>query len=462
MSSCSAKSFDLISDPDGENARPPAEPRSLPFSITRILLLTSLIGVSLAFGGEVTWARVSLGLVACLGLFFWSLGCVRQGVLKLIWSPLYLLLGMFFLVGLAQYVARLTLETSETREALVLLAAVSVFFFLAVQLFSSADSKTWRTFGLTVAAFAGSLGLATILQSASGVSRIYGMPSTFHNIFGPYDNPDHYAGLMEMLIPIGAFYIAERQRRLSRGAVALLGLAVVAAVASHLLTGSRGGLVALSAEGVFIGLLLRRRARIRTIGSLIAVTATILAAILLFSWVDSGWGMKRLGAVSEWADASRKIWALNSLRMWRDHPILGVGLGNFAVAYPAYQTVPSELLLEHAHNDYVEAVAESGLVGAILIVSALAVFLHLAFRDLRHRLSCEGGWIRLGAAIGCCGLLVHSFFDYNLHIPANAAWFAVLAAIAMPTEKPTPAKRAVVSETIQTQRKHYVMERSSG
>jgi hypothetical protein len=39
-------------------------------------------------------------------------------------------------------------------------------------------------------------------------------------------------------------------------------------------------------------------------------------------------------------------------------------------------------------------------------------------------------WIAIGAAVGCCGLLVHSFFDFNLHIPANAAWFAVLAGIA--------------------------------
>jgi len=49
---------------------------------------------------------------------------------------------------------------------------------------------------------------------------------------------------------------------------------------------------------------------------------------------------------------------------------------------------------------------------------------------LRHRLRFEDGWIRLGAAIGCCGLLLHSFFDFNLHIPANAAWFATLAALA--------------------------------
>jgi len=77
-----------------------------------------------------------------------------------------------------------------------------------------------------------------------------------------------------------------------------------------------------------------------------------------------------------------------------------------------------------------EAAAETGLVGTVLILSALALFFRLAFRDLRHRLRFEDGWIRLGAAIGCCGLLLHSFFDFNLHLPANAAWFATLAALA--------------------------------
>jgi hypothetical protein len=79
-----------------------------------------------------------------------------------------------------------------------------------------------------------------------------------------------------------------------------------------------------------------------------------------------------------------------------------------------------------AHNDYVEEVAGTVLAGAILILSTLALF-PPCLRDLRHRLRSEGGWKRLG---GCCGLLVRSFFDYNSHIPANAAWFAVLAGVA--------------------------------
>jgi hypothetical protein len=69
-------------------------------------------------------------------------------------------------------------------------------------------------------------------------------------------------------------------------------------------------------------------------------------------------------------------------------------------------------------------------VGALLILSALALFLRLAFRDWGRPFRSHAGWIRTGTAIGCCGMLVHSLGDFNLHIPANAAWFAVLAGIA--------------------------------
>src|SRR5207244_2101127 len=110
-----------------------------------------------------------------------------------------------------------------------------------------------------------------------------------------------------------------------------------------------------------------------------AAALTLLAAALLVYWIDSGWATGRLGRVFKVAstaavDSGRKSWALDSLRMLRDHPVLGVGLGNFETAYPAYQSLPSDLWIDHAHDDYVEAVAETGLVGAALILSALALF----------------------------------------------------------------------------------------
>jgi len=410
-----------------------------PLHIARILLVAALLGAPLAFGAVVAWAWVALGLVAGLALFLWALGSVQQGALKLIWSPLYIPLTMFFLLGVAQYAARLTLDRSETRQALVLLVADLVFFFLAVQLFAGAGSRTLRVFGLAVLVFAGSMGLFAILQFASGASQIYGIVDTPGGmLFGPYVDRDHFAGLMEMLIPVAVLYIVGRHRRFSLEASVLGVSAVTLAFASLLLSGSRGGLLALSAE-IAVATSALRRGGARTTerrGLAMAAAITLFAGVILFAYVDPGWVAKRLGSVvyveGSWADwaGPRKSMALDSLRMWRDHPVLGVGLGDFETAYPRYQSFPSDLWVDHAHNDYVEAVAETGLVGALLILSALGLFLRLAFRDWGHPFRSRASWIRLGAAIGCCGMLVHSLWDFNLHIPANAAWFAVLAGIA--------------------------------
>ena len=370
-------------------------PDPLAFSVARVLLVAGLIGAPWAFGAVITWAWMALGLVACLALFLWATGSVWQARLEFVWSPLYVPLAMFFLLGLAQYWGRLPLDRSETRQALVLLAADLTFFFLAVQLFASAGSRTWGAFGPTVLLFAGSLGLFAILELASG-TPLYGAvdtPGGFH--FGPYVNPDHFAGLMEMLIPVAILYIVGRHRRSSVAALVSLAVVATVAVAALLLTGSRGGLIGLLAETAIVVALLgwgARTAEKRRWAKTVA--ATILAAMLLFFWVDSGRASKRLGLIlnvksPDWVDKSRKSFALDSLRMWRDHLVLGVGLGNFETAYPGFQSLPTDLWIDHAHDDYLEAAAEMGLVGAVLILSALALFFRLAFQDLRYGLRCE-------------------------------------------------------------------------
>lgn len=424
------------------------------FSVARGLLAIALVAAPWAFGAVDSWASISLGIIAALVLLSWAAGSAQQGVLKLVWSPLYVPLALFFILGIFQYGARLAIDRWETRSALALLAANLVFFFVGGQLFAAAAAETRHRFGILLVLLTGVLALFSVLQFAAGTPKIYWIFDNDTGFFGPYRNPDHYAGLMEMLIPVAAFYVAA-QRKIS-AALALPVLVVIIAVASMLLSGSRSGLLALSVEIVIaaaIGLWIARAARTGERRTLIAVGATILIVVittsaLLFSWVDTGATAKRLTAVATlgnaWAEWSsfRKSVALDSLLMLRDHPVAGIGLGNFEAIYPQYQSFPTDLVVDYAHNDFAEVIAETGLIGAALIIWALVIFFRLAFRNLGERLKNESksgsSWIQLGAAVGCCGLLVHSFFDFNLHIPANAAWFAVLAAIATTTVTAQP------------------------
>ena len=228
---------------------------------------------------------------------------------------------------------------------------------------------------------------------------------------------------------------------------ALIGFIILIPVASLLLSGSRGGFISLLVEVLLAAALVfgygPRHAR--KVTALVG-GAVILAAALLFFWMAPRHIAVRVARMRdgdfppEAQLSQRLVVARDSLGILRDHPWLGAGLGSFETVYPRYQSFASEFRWDHAHNDYAEALAETGLAGGVLILSALGWFFWLAFRNLRQRLRYPAGWMPFAAALGCCGLLVHSFADFNLHIPANAAWFAVCAAVATCPPKNLPGR----------------------
>jgi O-antigen ligase len=403
--------------------------------IARILLVAALFAAPLAFGAVQAWAWASLAALAAVLLFLWSVGCVEQGALKIAWSPLYLPALLFLLLGTIQFFAQRTLDPIATRESLLKLVTDLIFFFLAGQLLATGTQKTLRDFGFAAVVYAFSLALFGILQFFSSQGLIYWSVQTAGWTFGPYVNHNHYAGLMEMLIPVGAGYVLSRPR--DHPMRTLLGCALLVPIASLLLCGSRGGFISLLAEVVILGAMvfrhapMPRRRRLAAVGGL-----GMTMAALLFFWMDPGEIAKRLGTIASITHSpdvtlgGRVVVARDSLRIFRDHLWLGTGLGSFEAAFTQYQSFSSDESWDHAHNDYAEALAETGLVGGLLMVAALVMFFGVAFRKLGQRLQHDAGWIQLGATIGCCGLLVHSFVDFNLHIPANAAWFAVCVAIA--------------------------------
>jgi O-antigen ligase len=87
-------------------------------------------------------------------------------------------------------------------------------------------------------------------------------------------------------------------------------------------------------------------------------------------------------------------------------------------------------VVDHAHNDYVEILADTGILGGLC---ALA-FLILLYRHAVARIESEQGHFsrayHAGALIACSGILMHSFVDFNLHITANYLLFLVNAALA--------------------------------
>ncbi|HUZ48003.1 MAG TPA: O-antigen ligase family protein [Terriglobia bacterium] len=402
------------------------------FTAARWLLIATLLAAPLAFGAVEPWAWATLYVLAYLLLVMWAVGSIRQGTLKIAWSPLYLPAALFLLLGAVQYFGHLTMDNYGTRTALIALVTDGIFFFVACQLFTGCPTRVWRRLGLVVAVYAFLVGLFAIVQFFSSSGLIYWVVKSPGNTFGPYVNHNDYAGLMEMLIPLAAMYVLSRSED-DKGQL-LLAFALCVPAGSLLLSGSRGGFVSFLGEIAIFAAILWKRGRNSRSRLLLGILG-ITAAALLFFWMAPKSVSSRLGSVANLVNAPEATYgdrlhvALDSLRIFRDHPLLGTGLGSFGSVFPPYQSFPTDQVYSYAHNDYVQALVETGAAGALILLGALILFFRLAFRNLRERLERETGWIRLGATLGVCGLLIHSFVDFNLHIPSNAAWFVVLAAI---------------------------------
>jgi O-antigen ligase len=406
-------------------------------ALGRTLLAATLLVLPLPFGAVEPWAWGMLAAVAALLLALWVAGSIGQPVLRVVWSPLYIPTVLFFLFCSLQLLGHFTRDQAATRESLLKLATDLILFFLALQFWGAAPRRAWLRAGFAVAALAFSLSVFAILQFFSNPGLIYFSvrPRWGGWIFGPYVNHNHYAGLMEMLIPVAVgLFLSLHPHAAGR---LVLGFAVLVPVASVLLSGSRGGFVALQVEVLmFLAIL----ARVGVAGGRRFLAAQlglgITAAALIFFWMDPGAVAGHLATIFERQPApqveagfeARATLSKDAVRMFWDHPVAGTGLGSFEVAYPRRQSFPSDEIWDHAHDDYAEALAETGLPGGVLILASLVIFVRLAFRNLPDRLDGAPGMIQLSAAIGCCGLLVHGLFDFNLHIPANAAWFALCAA----------------------------------
>jgi O-antigen ligase len=132
------------------------------------------------------------------------------------------------------------------------------------------------------------------------------------------------------------------------------------------------------------------------------------------------------------------------LRMLIKKPFLGWGLGTFPIVYPEFRSFYTSLFVNQAHNDYLQLLVEAGLVGFSIAIWFLVLVFRQAASKLTNWTETASGAMTVAALLGCVGILVHSFLDFNLQIPANAALFYVLCAIAASAPLQESQRRRVV------------------
>ncbi|HXH69858.1 MAG TPA: O-antigen ligase family protein [Pyrinomonadaceae bacterium] len=426
------------------------------------LLCAIPIFSAVAFGAVDTWALGLLSVFTFLLAAFWLADawlkkefCFNSSVIQIPLAGL-ILIGIIQLLPLRSAnipsevlsvpaTDSLSIAPFATRLAVAQLLIYLVFFAAALAFVN--NKKRLRKVVFVIIIFGSLMAFFGILQRLANTDAIYGLrPSPQALPFASFINQHHFAAFMEMTIGITLALIFGQATKKDKQilliiAVVLMGIAI-------LLTGSRGGL--LSLLGV-VGFLVtanllgktknaessggeenqnnfRRNFAFITGG--LALMLVLFGAVLLLGGDESL--LRGIGLQANQLDISNgrsHFWQI-ALKIFIAYPIFGAGLDSFGTAFTGYDTWNGSLRVEQVHNDYLQILAEAGIMG----FACVAGFIFLLFKQSLQIIGTASDNFRRSAAIGalagCFGVLVHSFFDFPLRTTANAFFFLMLVVIA--------------------------------
>jgi O-antigen ligase len=382
----------------------------------------------LAHGAVEPWSEAVLEIGAAILLLIWAVQALTSSDLKLVWNPLLWPLLGFWLVGALQWLLGLTAVSFLTRIELLKFSALLALFFLCVQSYKTRSQ--WRNFVWFLLGLGFAVSLFAILQHFTFNGKLYWVRELQYGgiPFGPYVNRNHFAGLMELLVPSGLSILILGGER--RDQVPLVALFTLLPIGALFLSASRGGIIGFVAEVGFLAVLIVARRREKKVLAAAAVVFTVAA--ILVSWLGIGAALDRFATYKKLETSERRRVEMlhDSLRIFQSHRVLGTGLGTLQEVFPRYESSYDGLVVNHSHNDYAEALAETGIAGGLCGFAFLCILFWRSWKILSAEGESRGFAYHAGALVACLGLLVHAGVDFNFHIPSNALIFLLQAALA--------------------------------
>ncbi len=136
-----------------------------------------------------------------------------------------------------------------------------------------------------------------------------------------------------------------------------------------------------------------------------------------------------------------EVWR-QSLEIFREHWLLGVGNGAFQYMFTQVKTEAlGANLFDFAHNDHLQLLVEQGVVGASLWFFAVFTIAWRMLKGYHQRTNLNQQKILAGVLIACSAFFLHGFVDFNFHIPANALWFYALLGVGLALSERGYSKR---------------------
>lgn len=289
----------------------------------------------------------------------------------------------------------------------------------------------------------------------SGIEWLFGVPKEHYlgKATGTFVNRNHLAGYLEMTIALNiGLMIALRDGNkfnwvntleLLLSNKLLIRLAIIIMVIGLVMTQSRMGNAAFVSSLVITGVLFIASFKTHRKRNIIILLSFIVIDVLVISQY---FGLERLKdrlintEVSVSQEEGRLVFDINDLRgiaftnsipLAQEKALIGHGAGSYEVVFISYAGPKFGGHFDHAHNDYIQFWVEYGLIGSAPLLLFVLMALFYAFKALRHQHSTFRSGIGFGAMMAIIAIMVHSFTDFNLQIPANALTFTTACAIAV-------------------------------
>ncbi|HEX8287393.1 MAG TPA: O-antigen ligase family protein [Pyrinomonadaceae bacterium] len=406
-----------------------------------------------AYGGVDAWALGLLTFVCGAITIFWIIEAFIAKEFRFNSSFLQLPLLGLIVIGLIQLlplrsrdfsdliafpaVNSLSLDPYSTRFFIIQLLVYLVFFAAALTFIN--NQKRLQKIVLTVIIFGAVMAFFGILQRLANPDAIYGLRPTPQAIpFASFVNQHHFAAFMNMTLglTLGLLFgkgVKKDKNMLLIIAALIMGIALI-------LTSSRGGILSFFAVIGFIVIprLLKKdessalggnKSKFALLAGVLALLGGLFGAVLMLGGDQSLLRGVGLTSTEDVSSGRTHFWSV-ALKIFLDHPILGAGLNAFGVAFTKYDTWSGTFRVEQAHNEYLQILADAGIVGC----ACVAAFIYLLFKNSLSAIEATESAYRKaaarGALAGCLGILIHSFFDFPLRTPANAFFFLILVVIA--------------------------------
>lgn len=404
------------------------------------LMLAVILITTIAYGAVHQPILALFYILVAIMLVLWAFDGLRSGSIRinlsLLQIPLYAAAGYGLLqtvpfgslaetAGVTGIPRTISLDPFATQMSALHFLALGFFFSLSLVLVDSAVRIRKLVIALSVFGFA--FAFFAILQSVLSPGKIYGIYEVRNaSPFGSFVNRHNFAAYMEMVmgVPLGMLFagaVARDKRLLYITGIALMGVALI-------MSGSRGGLVAFLAQVIFLIMLTTGAKSRQRLVMKVGFSAILIAAIVVGSiFIGGESSLTRIADTATSTDITTDrghIWAVTTSVIAKNLP-LGTGFGALGVAYTPYDSYSGLERVEQAHNDYLQVVADAGLVGAVIGLFFLLWLFRSGFAAANTQNTYRRG-VAIGALSGCFAVLVHSIFDFVLHTTAISLLFITL------------------------------------